>query len=72
MDDEKKENIFLDAKVTVPLHSRAFRAELSNGHGIVAYVRGEIPREIRVGDVVRVCMSPFDMSVGRVVFEGVK
>lgn len=71
-DNEKKEIFFLDAVLTVPLHSRAFRAELCNGHGFVAYSRAENPRELKAGDHVKVRMSPYDMSVGRIVFEDVK
>ena len=69
---EKKENIFLDARLIVQISVRAFRAELSNGHRLVVYARGDVPREPVAGDVVKVCLSPFDMSAGRIVFEDVK
>jgi translation initiation factor IF-1 len=71
-EDEKKEIFFLDAVLKVPLHSRAFRAELGNGHGFVAFSRAENPRELKAGDQVKVRISPYDMSVGEIVFEDVK
>jgi translation initiation factor IF-1 len=71
-DGEKKDLIFLDARLTHQVSVRAFRAELSNGHRLVAYARGDLPREPAVGDTVKVCLSPFDMSVGKIIFEDVK
>ena len=69
MDVEKKDLIFLDAKLVNRVNSRVFGAELFNGHGLVAFARGDAPRELAVGDTVRVCLSPFDMSAGKIVFE---
>lgn len=68
----EKEIIRLDAGVLSVLAPAVFRAELDNGHRIVAYaVREERDRAGRIqpGDRVRVEMSPFDMSRGRIVFE---
>jgi translation initiation factor IF-1 len=72
LDEEKKDLIFLDAKLVNQINSRAFRAELANGHSLVAYSRGVSPHEIGAGNTVKVCLSPFDMSAGRIVFEDVK
>jgi len=72
MKDEKKDLIFLDAKLTDRLSLRAFRAELSNGHGFVAYAQDDAPAVPEIGGTVRVCFSPFDMSAGRIFFEDVK
>lgn len=66
------ELIVLDALLTDVLNTRAFRAQLGNGHGIVAYLRGGgRGREPawQPGDRVRVRMSPFDMSVGEIVLD---
>lgn len=71
LDVEKKEVILLDAKLVLQVSVHAFRAELANGHGFVAYSVGPFPRVLAVGDVVKVAFSPYDMSSGRMVFEDV-
>lgn len=66
---EKEEAIVLDAQLTAVLHMRAFRAQLVNGHEVVAY-RRVIERgalELGPGDRVRLRLSPFDMSVGEIL-----
>jgi translation initiation factor IF-1 len=64
------EIIQLDARVVGMLSDTAFRAELGNGHRIVAYAaeaaRSRV-RGLRPGDPVKVELSPFDMSAGRIV-----
>jgi translation initiation factor IF-1 len=65
----KKELIFLDAKLTHVIQEQAFRAELDNGHQLVAWRARECPVECRVGDVVGVQMSPFDMSRGQIILK---
>ena len=64
---DKKELIVLDATVTDLLNARAFRAELCNGHRLVAVADGLAARSYVRGERVKVAMSPFDMSVGRVI-----
>lgn len=66
---EKEEAIVLDARLTAVLHMRAFRAQLINGHEVVAYRRGleRGAAELNPGDRVRIRMSPFDMSVGEIL-----
>ena len=68
------ELIFLDARLTEMINTRAFRAELGNGHTLVAWSRSSASPEAgipwQVGDRVRVRLSPFDMSVGEMVREG--
>jgi len=67
----RTEIIRLDAKVVSVIADAVFRAELDNGHQLVAYT----PREDRdkvlglgPGDRVKVELSPYDMSRGQVVF----
>ncbi len=68
----KKENFMLDVTLTEMIDSRAFRAVLSNGHTLVAYLprhgRSPAATDLNVGDRARVLMSPFDMSRGAIVF----
>lgn len=66
----RDELIVLDALLTDVIDNRAFRAQLRNGHRMVAYRRpGERGGEpaLRPGAWVRVRMSPFDMSVGEII-----
>ena len=69
--EEKSQNIVLDVTLTEMINIKAFRAELDNGHGLVAYVpsglcRGDIP-VFRVGKWAKVRMSPYDMSRGELL-----
>jgi translation initiation factor IF-1 len=52
------------------LASSIFRVELPNGHRILAYPSRAMranPVRIDLGDSVRVAMSPFDFSKGRIL-----
>lgn len=68
-ENEKEETILLDARLVGVLHTRAFRAQLENGHEIVAYrPHAEGPQtHLHPGDRVKVRLSPFDLSAGRIV-----
>ena len=65
----KNENIFLDASLRDVLDRNAFRAVLKNGHEIIAYrlAQDNELQSCGVGDFVKVEMSPFDMSKGRII-----
>ena len=66
----EEEIIRLDAKVTGVIGNSAFRAMLANGHRIVAFAVGadrERASILGAGDAVRVEMSPYDMSRGRLI-----
>lgn len=66
------ENFALDATLKAVLNSTAFRAALANGHEFTAYTgRGADAQAAALvpGAQVRVEMSPFDMSRGRILFE---
>ena len=48
-----------------------FRVELENGHEITAHISGKMRMhyiKILPGDKVRVEMSPYDLSKGRIAF----
>jgi translation initiation factor IF-1 len=65
----EKEIIRLDAKVVGVIGNSTFRAELANGHSIVAFTVGldkEKTASLSLGEVVKVEMSPYDMSYGRI------
>lgn len=53
------------------LPNQMFKVELDNGHVLTAYTGGKM-RQFRIrlvqGDKVRVEMSPYDLSKGRITF----
>ena len=57
--------------VTEVLPSMTFKVTLSNGHIITAYISGKLRQNyIRIieGDKVRIEMSPYDLSKGRITW----
>ncbi len=66
---DKKETIFLDARLLSVIDKHAFDAELGNGHRFVAFIgRDEHGTALpSIGSNVTVEMSPYDMSKGRLV-----
>ena len=67
----KEDLIEFDGVVTELLPNTTFRVELENDHEIIAYTSGKMRKNrIRVltGDKVRVEMTPYDLSKGRIVF----
>ena len=66
-----EEILTLEGKVIEALPNAQFRVELENGHVVVAYLSGKMRRNyIRVflGDRVRVDMSPYDLTRGRITY----
>ncbi len=62
----EKEGTIIEA-----LSNAMFRVELDNGHIIIAHISGKMRMHyIRIlpGDKVRVEMSPYDLSKGRISF----
>lgn len=67
----KEELIELDGLVTEVLPDNRFRVTLSNNVEIIAYSSGKMRKHrirILAGDYVKLEMSPYDLSVGRVSF----
>lgn len=67
----KEEAIELEGTVTEVLPNAKFRVELENGHEVLAYLSGKMRKHyIRVleGDGVKVEVSPYDLSRGRVTY----
>ena len=66
-----KEAIEIEGLVSVVLPNARFRVELENGHEVLAYLSGKMRQHyIRVleGDRVKVELSPYDLSKGRVTY----
>jgi len=67
----KGEVIEVRGKVVEPLPNAMFTVELDNGHRILAHVSGKMRLHfIRIlrGDRVRVGISPYDLSRGRIIY----
>jgi len=63
--------IEVDGVVKEKLPSAMFRVELSNGHEIIAHLSGKLRMNyIRIipGDRVRIEMSPYDLTKGRITW----
>lgn len=60
-----------DGKVIETLPNAMFKVELENGHVIIAHISGKMRMnyiKILPGDRVKVEMSPYDLSKGRISF----
>ena len=60
-----------DGVIVEALSNAMFRVELENGHMITAHLSGKMRLHyIRIlpGDKVKLEMSPYDLSKGRIVF----
>jgi translation initiation factor IF-1 len=68
----KKENkIEVEGTVTEALPGTQFRVELDNDHEILAYLSGKMRKyyiRILLGDRVRVELSPYDLTRGRIIY----
>ena len=67
----KDDLIEFDGKVTEVLPNQMFKVELENEHTIIAYTGGRLRQnKIRIilGDRVKLEMSPYDLSKGRIVY----
>ena len=68
---DKEEKIEFEGEVVEALRSGMFRITLDNGHETLGYTAGKMRRyRIRIlpGDRVRVELSPYDLTRGRIVF----
>ena len=67
----KDDVIEVEGTVVEPLPNAMFRVELENGHKVLAHISGKMRMHyIRIlpGDRVRVELSPYDLTRGRVVY----
>lgn len=67
----KQLSIQQDGTVIESLGNAMFRVELENGHVITAHISGKMRMhyiKILPGDRVRIEMSPYDLTKGRITF----
>ena len=66
-----KDVIEIEGTILESMPNAMFRVELENGHDILAHISGKIRKNfIRIlpGDKVKVEMTPYDLSKGRITF----
>ncbi len=66
----KQSNIVQDGTIVEALSNAMFRVELENGHQLIAHISGKMRMyyiKILPGDRVRLEMSPYDLTKGRIV-----
>ena len=67
----KQANIELDGTITQALSNAMFRVELENGHEVVAHISGKMRKyyiKLLPGDKVKLEMSPYDLTKGRITY----
>ncbi|MEJ2680797.1 MAG: translation initiation factor IF-1 [Gammaproteobacteria bacterium] len=69
----KEENIEMEGEVVETLPNTTFRVKLDNGHVIIAHISGRMRKNyirILTGDRVKVDISPYDVTKGRITYRG--
>ena len=67
----KQKSIEQDGTITEALSNAMFRVELENGHEVIARISGKMRLnyiKILPGDRVKLEMSPYDLTKGRIVY----
>ena len=67
----KEDHIEMEGTVIETLPNTMFRVELENGHVVTAHISGKMRMhyiKILPGDKVKLEMSPYDLTKGRIVY----
>ncbi len=67
----KEEKILVEGTVVEALPATQFRVKLDAGHEVLAYLSGKMRKyyiRILLGDRVRLELSPYDLTRGRIVY----
>jgi len=67
----KEDVIEVEGTVKEPLPNAMFKVQLENGHEVLAHISGKMRMHfIRIlpGDKVKLEISPYDLSRGRIVY----
>jgi translation initiation factor IF-1 len=67
----KKDKLEVEGNVVELLPNTQFMVELDNGHKVLAYLSGRMRKyyiRILLGDRVRLEMTPYDLSRGRITY----
>ncbi len=68
---KEEDKIQVEGIVIEALPGTQFRVRLDNGHEVLAYLSGKMRKyyiRILLGDRVKVDMSPYDLSRGRITY----
>jgi translation initiation factor IF-1 len=68
---KKDDKIAVEGMVVEALPATQFRVKLDTGHEVLAYLSGKMRKyyiRILLGDRVRVELSPYDLTRGRIVY----
>ena len=71
MAKEEDSKISVEGTIIEALPGTQFRVRLENGHEVLAYLSGRMRKfyiRILLGDHVRVEMSPYDLTRGRITW----
>ena len=71
MGKKKEDKIDVEGTIIEALPGTQFRVRLDNDHEVLAYLSGKMRRyyiRILLGDRVRVELSPYDLTRGRIVY----
>lgn len=67
----KEEKILVEGKILEALPNAMFRVEIDGGHKILAHICGKMRMhyiKILPGDKVKVELSPYDLTRGRITY----
>lgn len=67
----REDHIEMEGVIVDTLPNTMFRVELENGHIVTAHISGKMRKNyIRIlkGDKVKVELTPYDLSKGRIVY----
>ena len=67
----KEDVIEMEGKVLETLPNTLFKVELENGHVVTAHISGRMRKHyipILTGDGVKVELTPYDLSKGRITY----
>ena len=67
----KQDLIEMDGEVVETLPNTTFRVKLDNAHIVTAHISGKMRKHyirILTGDKVKVEITPYDLSKGRIIF----
>ena len=67
----KEEKLLVDGKILESLPNAMFRVEIDGGHKVLAHICGKMRMhyiKILPGDKVKVGLSPYDLTRGRITY----
>jgi translation initiation factor IF-1 len=68
---KKEEKLEVEGTVVETLPNTMFRVELDSGHEVLAYLSGKMRKyyiRVLLGDRVRLELSPYDLTRGRITY----